>query len=98
MLVSFESVRNHHEEAVFQVVLDLSSRYPAMEFDANLLVDVACIALNRLPARYIRHPIDLIFYTTEVEQAKTDKAIHQAVIEAFEFMASRLGIKAAESA
>ena len=33
-----------------------------------MLADVACVALNRLPARYVRHDVDMVFYLTEQER------------------------------
>lgn len=34
---------------------------------ADYLADVMCVALNRLPARYYRHPIDMMFYLADDE-------------------------------
>ncbi|KAA1171189.1 hypothetical protein FWJ25_17450 [Marinobacter salinexigens] len=34
---------------------------------ADYLTDVMCVALNRLPARYYRHSIDMMFYLADEE-------------------------------
>jgi hypothetical protein len=34
---------------------------------ADYLVDVMCVALNRLPSRYYRHSIDMLFYLADEE-------------------------------
>ncbi|MDO3720093.1 late competence development ComFB family protein [Marinobacter sp. chi1] len=34
---------------------------------ADYLADVMCVALNRLPPRYYRHPIDMMFYLADDE-------------------------------
>ncbi|QSP94284.1 late competence development ComFB family protein [Marinobacter salinisoli] len=34
---------------------------------ADYLADVMCVALNRLPPRYYRHPIDMLFYLGDDE-------------------------------
>jgi Late competence development protein ComFB len=90
--IDFSSVRNHHEQAVFDAVLAQRSVYPAVA-EAEM-ADVACVALNRLPARYIRHPVDFLFYLTERERAELDKAVRAAVKHAFEFVQARVAMRA----
>jgi len=90
----FASVRNHHEQAVFDAVLAGSEVYPAIGNDGELLADVACVALNRLPARYIRHPVDFLFYLTERERNEFDASVREAVKYAFEFVQARSAMKA----
>ena len=90
MTINFESIHNHHEDGVYRDVLDLSVGYPAIAANPDLLADVACVALNNLPARYIRHAIDLSFYMTEKERAKSELAVRAAVEHAFEFVQSRM--------
>lgn len=34
---------------------------------ADFLADVMCVALNRLPPRYYRHTIDMLFYLADEE-------------------------------
>lgn len=90
MLANFNSIHNHQEEGVKREVLALSVRHPTVAADPDLLADVACIALNQLPARYIRHAIDLSFYQTEQEREHSDMQLLQAVEKAFQFVEARL--------
>jgi len=92
-VADFASIRNHHEQAVFDAVLAQRNVYPAVAAD-ELLADVACVALNRLPARYIRHSVDFLFYLTERERAELEKAVQAAVKHAFEFVQARVAMKA----
>ena len=39
----------------------------------DLLADVACVALNRLPPRYIRHEVDFAFYLSERERTESER-------------------------
>lgn len=89
MTVDFSSIRNHHEQAVFDAVLQGAARYPALQGDSELLADVACVALNRLPPRYIRHSVDLSFYQGERERLASDQALRDAVEYAFGFVQAR---------
>ena len=88
MATEFDLVHNHHERGVFTAVLEMAPRYPALA-GAALLADVACVALNRLPPRYIRHEVDLAFYLSDRERQETQAAIDEAVSSAFAFVQAR---------
>ncbi|MCP5285528.1 MAG: late competence development ComFB family protein [Burkholderiaceae bacterium] len=94
MNVDFTSIRNHNEQAVFAAVQDATGRYPGLADREDLLADVACVALNRLQPRYIRHKVDLAFYQTERERADHDKAVADAVEYAFGFVQARTAMRA----
>jgi hypothetical protein len=88
----FESVHNVHEQAVFQAVLDALSDYPKLP--PEVVADVACVALNKLPPRYIRHAVDHAFFLTESERAANDAAIAEAVNAGFQFVLARNAMRA----
>jgi len=90
----FSSVRNHTERAVFDTVQRNATRWPGLQGDAELLADVACVALNRLPPRYIRHAVDFSFYLTEQARLQIDQAIVEAVAYAFNYVSARLAMRA----
>jgi hypothetical protein len=92
--VDFTSVRNHNERAVFDAVLEQAERYPGVAHSRELLADVACVALNRLPARYIRHEVDFVFYLSERERADNERHLAEAVEYAFGFVQARTAMKA----
>ncbi len=94
MNADFASIHNHNEQVVQTAVLNGRGAYPAVAADAELLADVACVALNRLPARYIRHRVDYVFYLTEHEAAANDSAVADAVKYAFEFVQARVAMRA----
>lgn len=91
MSADFESIHNHYERIIFEAVLASSAKY---QVPRDLLADVACVALNRLPPRYIRHDVDLVFYLTENERAHNEVAIAEAVKYAFEFVQARSAMRA----
>ena len=92
MTTDFSSIHNHYERAVFNAVLETRDRYP--QIAESLLPDVACVALNRLPSRYIRHAVDLAFYQTEKERLEADRLLNDAVGFAFEFVQARAAMRA----
>jgi len=93
MTAHAESIRNHHERAVFEAIAEGAARYPFVTQN-DLLPDVACVALNRLPPRYIRHEVDMAFYLSERERADTQRAIGEAVDFAFDFVQARAAMRA----
>jgi hypothetical protein len=92
MTTDFSSIHNHYERAVFNAVLETRAHYP--QIAESLLPDVACVALNRLPSRYIRHAVDLAFYQSEKERLEADRLVSDAVGFAFEFVQARVAMRA----
>lgn len=94
MTADFSSIHNHHEQAVFDAVMARSADHPGLKDDPDLLADVACVALNRLPARYIRHSADFAFFLTERERSESDLAIREAVDYAYGYVQARVAMRA----
>ncbi len=84
MAVNFEQVHNYYERLVFEEVLYRSAEHPG--FTAEMLADVACVALNRMPVRYVRHEVDLVFYLTEKERQDIEQAMDSALTYAFAYV------------
>lgn len=57
-----DSVHNYYESLVIAQLLRASDR--ANE-DAEFMADVTCVALNRLPPRYVRHDVDMTFFSPQ---------------------------------
>ena len=93
MSADFDSIHNHHERSVFEAVKASSARFPHLA-TPELLADIACVALNRLPPRYIRHAVDFAFYLTERERAESDAQVQEAVDFAFGFVQARTAMRA----
>ena len=89
-----DSIHNHHERAVFALIQETAPHYSHLADNRELLADVACVALNRLPPRYIRHAVDFSFYLTEKERNDTERAVAEAVKFAFEFVQARVAMRA----
>lgn len=87
MVINFEQVHNYYERLVLEDVVRMSEAHP--DFSSDMLSDVACVALNRLPARYVRHDVDMMFYLTEHERHAIDHALQEALQFAFAFVAER---------
>jgi hypothetical protein len=88
MIINFEQVHNYYERVVFEDVARLCGSYP--DYSADMLADVACVALNRLPARYVRHDVDMMFYLTEHERHAIEESLNEALAFAFKFVGERM--------
>ncbi len=87
MVFNFEQVHNYYERLVFEEVARRAEAH--QEFTLDMLGDVACVALNRLPARYVRHDVDLMFYLTEHERHAIELSLEEVLQFAFGFVLER---------
>lgn len=90
----FSPVHNHLEDAVYQAVLEAAVHFPGIAGRHELMADVACVALNRLPPRYIRDPAAHARHSTDRERADSELAISEAVEFAFGFVQARTVMRA----
>jgi hypothetical protein len=91
---AIESIYNFQERLVIHIVNELAPGYSFVANNADLLADVTCVALNRLPPRYIRHTVDFAFYLSDQERAESEQTAHEAVKFAFEFVQARIAMRA----
>jgi len=87
MEFNFEQVHNYYERLVFEEVARRSQAFT--DFTSDMLADVACVALNRLPARYVRHDVDMMFYLTEHERHAIELSLEDSLQFAFRFVRDR---------
>jgi len=87
MISNFEQVHNYYERLVFEEVIRRSNAHE--EFSSDMLADVACVALNRLPTRYVRHDVDFMFYLTEAERNAIELSLTSALDFAFSYVGAR---------
>jgi hypothetical protein len=88
------SIHNFHERAVFAAVADQVVNFPHLLGNDDVLADIACVALNRLPPRYIRHDVDLAFFQTERERTESERSVVESVEFAFGFVQARNAMRA----
>ena len=94
MPVDFTSIKNSNERSVCEAVLATAPRFPGISDNDELLADVACVALNRLQPRYIRHQVDFSFYQSERERGENQRQVSDAVEFAFGFVQARTAMRA----
>lgn len=90
MEYSFDQVHNYYERLVFEEVARRAQAAEYQDYTADMLSDVACLALNRLPARYVRHDVDMMFYLTEQERQAMEHALDEVLKFSFSFVRERM--------
>jgi hypothetical protein len=80
--MAFE-ISNLYEQ---MVISEIRQRYGDSGMDQDAMEDLACVALNHLPAKYYRHGVDLVYYMSPEERVATEVRVTEAVQAAFEFV------------
>jgi hypothetical protein len=78
-----DNIQNYYETLVIET---LAKEIEGQDFDEDMLTDVLCIALNHLPPRYIRHEVDMYFYTSPMERKEVEEKAKKAVDSALEYV------------
>lgn len=78
-----ETVHNYYER---KVVDEINSNYLESGLNDTQLADLACIALNHIPPRYIRYDIDMSFYMSGEEFDEMNNKVSIALKKAFEII------------
>lgn len=83
--MAFDNIHNYYEHLVLQRLNDMVQA-DFIDTDQNFLEDVACVALNQLPARYVRYDIDMVYYMTIKERDQIEYEVHKAVTAAIDYV------------
>ncbi len=83
------SIKNFYEQLVSERLQALLAE-GRDDIDEDYLDDIACVALNRLPARYVRHTVDLAFHMNDDEWERVNKEVDDVVLAAIEFTRRRI--------
>ncbi|WP_075185307.1 late competence development ComFB family protein [Teredinibacter haidensis] len=81
-----DSVHNYYEHLVISQLLRANDR---ANQDAEFMADVTCVALNRLPPRYVRHDVDMTFFLSPAELEEMSDKVALAVNDAVDYVLSR---------
>lgn len=88
--MTFEQLHNYYELLVIRYITEKLIR-PDETVDEDYWEDVACVALNQLPARYVRHEVDLAFYMPVEERVEMEQAVENAVKTAASYVGEHRG-------
>ncbi len=83
--MAFDNIHNYFEKLVFEAI-QKKIHDGEIDNDEDYLGDVACVALNQLPSRYVRHNVDMVFYMTAEEREQNQIIVEDAVIMAIDYV------------
>lgn len=83
--MAFDNIHNYFEKLVFDVIQAKLSNNE-LDDDDDFLGDIACVALNQLPSRYVRHNVDMVFYMTAEEREQNQIIVEDAVVMATDYV------------
>lgn len=72
------AITNYYENLVLERITAVNNER-SLSLDYDLIQDIACLALNQLPPRYIRHSIDTAFFIPDEERAQINSDIETAI-------------------
>lgn len=81
--LDFDSIHNYYEQLVFE---KLKQKVSLGVLTDEYITDIACVALNHLPPRYIRHDVDMAFYLSPNEYEEIDQKVANAIEYAVSFV------------
>lgn len=74
--MALPDIRNYYEELVQQHIR-------ALELDAtrddDYIADLSCLVLNQLPAHYIRHGVDMAYFTSDIKRQEMEERVIHAM-------------------
>lgn len=83
--MNFDAIRNYYEHLVINYLMEEAVPNGKI-IDEELIEDIACLALNNLPARYIRHEVDMAFFLTTVDREQMRNSVIEAVDSAIKLI------------
>ena len=90
--MSFETIHNYYERLVLERISELATG-PLANENEDFLCDVACVTLNQLPSRYVRHNVDMVFYMPVQERERIQIEVDEAVNKAIDYVNDHRGEK-----
>jgi len=81
-----DTAHNYYERLVMDEIIHSN---PRAREDRDFFADVSCVALNRLPPRYIRYDVDTTFFLSPVELQEIHDKVKLAVSSAIDYVLSR---------
>jgi len=83
-----DSIFNYNERLVVdEISKQLQDSNRLNDFSEEQLSDIACLALNHVPAKYIKHSVDRAFYTGDEERVEIAARVRTGVADAIAYIA-----------
>lgn len=84
--MNFDAINNFYEHLVFEAI-SREMENSDHEYSQDEIEDIACVALNALPSRYVRHTVDTVYFQSDEERISMGNSVKQAVKAAIDKVA-----------
>ena len=74
-------IHNFYEHLVLK---EIEKQGLSQTLSANQMADLCCLPLNQLPAHYIRHDVDRIYFLTDAKRNEMEKNVITSLKQALE--------------
>lgn len=91
--MAIDAIHNYYESLVQERIAE-TDEYKNDKMDEDFLEDVACVALNQLPPKYVRYSVDLIFYMSTQERDEIYVNVDEAIRKAIETVSNNKNVPA----
>ena len=78
-----DSIFNYNERLIVE---EMAKQLADDDCTEEQLSDIACLALNKVPAKYIKHSVDRAFYMSMEDRVALEEGVTEAVAEAIRFI------------
>jgi len=79
----YDDIHNYYEHLVLDILDEMDF---IQEKTDDYIADISCLVLNKLPPKYIRYQVDLMFYLPESERLEMEKKVVQAINDSAAFL------------
>ncbi len=83
--MNFENIHNYYEKLVLERLKN-SPIWQGRGEGQDFLEDVACVALNKLPPRYVRFDVDTAYFMSDEERRTVEQQVDTAITAAIEYV------------
>ncbi len=81
-----DDIHNYYEHLVVDRIAALGLHTSK---DADYIADLCCLALNKVPHKYIRYEVDMAFFLSQEERVKMETEVNTAIDEGIKILDSR---------
>lgn len=71
-----DDIHNYYEHLVLERIEQLN--LPRTK-SADYIADLCCLALNKVPPRYIRYEVDMAFFLPQLERIQMEQEVEEAI-------------------
>jgi hypothetical protein len=83
------SITNCYEQMVLDEIYRISGEVFSEPPDQDVIADLTCLALNQLPARYVRHSVDFLAHLSSADGIQMHDNVSKAVRNAITVLQRR---------